>query len=122
MGELSRRTFLGRTAAALIATASSSTLDASSSPGTVHHVEIRSFRFLPSRLVVRPGDSVVFVNRDIAPHTATALDGSWGTGELKLNESASVRVTDGMATEYLCRFHPLMTGEIAIQTRKRADA
>ena len=45
-----------------------------------HHVNIKSFRFDPKVVTVRPGDTIVWHNHDIAPHTATALVGSWDTG------------------------------------------
>jgi len=48
----------------------------------VHDIEIKEFAFNPSILEVRPGDQIRWTNRDISPHTATAEDGSWDTGEL----------------------------------------
>ena len=37
-----------------------------------HVVEIRGMAFHPEVLEVRRGDTVVWINRDIVPHTATA--------------------------------------------------
>ncbi|MEM7443021.1 MAG: plastocyanin/azurin family copper-binding protein [Pseudomonadota bacterium] len=82
-----------------------------------HHVDIHNFTFSPANLRVRPGDTIIWTNRDIAPHTATADDDTWDTGALRQNESASLVVTEDMHSSYYCRFHPMMTAvlEIAVE-------
>jgi len=80
----------------------------------VHDIEIKSFAFNPVTLEVRPGDHIRWTNRDISPHTATAEDGSWDTGELQRRQSAIVEVTRNMSTAYFCAFHPNMRAEIII--------
>lgn len=40
-----------------------------------HVVEIRDFGFHPQSIQVSVGDIIVWTNRDIVPHTATAGDG-----------------------------------------------
>ncbi|EKF18021.1 cupredoxin domain-containing protein [Nitratireductor pacificus] len=81
--------------------------------GHAHHrVEIRGLKFVPDVLTVRPEDTVTFVNRDIAPHTATASDQSWDTGTLARDAEATITVTAGMTQAYFCRFHPMMKGEL----------
>ena len=82
--------------------------------GIVHDIEIKSFAFNPSVLEVRPGDQIRWVNRDISPHTATAEDGSWDTGELRRGQSATLKVTQNMSTAYFCAFHPNMRAEFII--------
>ncbi|HEX8904337.1 MAG TPA: cupredoxin domain-containing protein [Longimicrobiaceae bacterium] len=77
-----------------------------------HTVEIRNFVFTPARVAVREGDEVTFVNHDAVPHTATAADGSWDTGNIPANGSAVVRVKGTGA--YKCTFHPTMTGELTV--------
>lgn len=79
-----------------------------------HLVEIGDFRFKPDRLEAKPGDTVRFVNRDLAPHTATADDGSWTTGELKRGESELIAVTDGMSGSYFCTYHPHMRARLIL--------
>ena len=49
------------------------------SPPRQHIVEIRDFGFHPERTLISPGDTIVWINRDIVPHTVTAGDGSWGS-------------------------------------------
>ena len=79
--------------------------------GHAHHrVEIIGLKFVPDVLTVRAEDTVTFVNRDIAPHTATASDRSWDTGTLARDAEATITVTAGMTPTYFCRFHPMMKG------------
>ncbi len=80
----------------------------------LHTVEITNFQFSPATLQVRVGDWIKWVNLDIVPHTATALDSSWDTGELKPNESAEILVKAKHAEPYLCLFHPNMRATLQV--------
>ena len=73
-----------------------------------HEVEIRAFVFVPAAQAAQPGDTVVFVNRDAVPHTATANDGSWDTGTIPAGGTKAVVVRS--AGPYRCAIHPTMTG------------
>ncbi len=78
-------------------------------------VEIRNLRFVPEELEVAVGDTIRWINQDISPHTATALDGEWDTQELIQGQSHSLVVTQEMAGEYYCLFHPHMRGKIRLR-------
>jgi len=80
----------------------------------VHQVVIEDFAFRPQRLTLRPGDSVEWVNLDIAPHTATAADGGWDSGELAGQASFRRTFPAAGSHAYLCAFHPHMRGEITV--------
>ncbi|HSE96476.1 MAG TPA: cupredoxin family copper-binding protein, partial [Methylomirabilota bacterium] len=82
--------------------------------GVRHRVEIRRVAFTPAHLVVAPGDTVVWVNRDLVPHTLTAEDGSWDSGMLEADQPWELRVTEGMTGHYVCRFHPAMRGHVEV--------
>ena len=79
-----------------------------------HHVTIKDFQFAPASVVVAPGDTVVWVNRDLVPHTITARDGSWDSDGLGQNATWEMHVTNSTAGEYLCRYHPTMHGRLMI--------
>lgn len=79
---------------------------------TVHQVDILNFTFSPAVLAVHPGDEVIWTNKDIVPHTATAEDGGWDTGELGPGESGEILVTEATTGAYFCGFHPAMKAEI----------
>jgi len=81
---------------------------------THHRVAITDFEFVPSVLTVHPGHRVTWANLDIAPHTATARDGSWDTKRLDGNQEHTIEVKAGMATDYYCAFHPMMKAKLRI--------
>ncbi|MGI9485124.1 MAG: cupredoxin domain-containing protein [Geminicoccaceae bacterium] len=83
-------------------------------PKPLHDIEIKAFAFNPPILEVRPGDQIRWTNLDISPHTATAEDGSWDTGELEKGQSRTVDVTETMSAAYLCAFHPSMRAELIV--------
>jgi len=74
-------------------------------------VEITNFEFEPAIIEVEPGDSIVFVNRDIVPHTATANDGSWDTGNIASNESKTIIIHQDMDPDFYCFYHQAMKGK-----------
>lgn len=80
-----------------------------------HLIEIRGFQFQALDSSPKPGDTVTWVNRDLAPHTATAVDQSWSTAELKQGERGSILVTADMQAAYFCRYHPAMQGRLQLR-------
>ncbi|WP_299145110.1 plastocyanin/azurin family copper-binding protein [uncultured Tateyamaria sp.] len=112
MGPLkTRRAVL--TGAAAAAAASSAGIAYAANPVT-HVVRITSFVFVPERIEVQVGDTIRWVNDDLAPHTATADAFGWDTGEIGNSQAAEIVVTQNMETTYFCVFHPHMTGQIVI--------
>lgn len=77
-----------------------------------HAVAIQGMKFVPANIVVAAGDTITFTNRDSAPHTATANDGSFDTGRLGRGESATVRIGSGGTFDYICLLHPMMKGRV----------
>src|SRR5262249_51523265 len=57
-----------------------------------HRVTIKGLHFAPADVVVGPGDTVVWVNRDLVSHTVTAQDGSWDSQGLTENATWEMRV------------------------------
>lgn len=80
-------------------------------------VEIIRFEYVAQETFdLQPGDTVVFINRDFAPHTATATDESWDSGELKKDERWEIIVTEGMTLDYFCRYHVTMTATLPTES------
>ena len=79
-----------------------------------HVVEIKNFKFVSADLTIRQGDTVVWVNRDIAPHTATKESLTWDTGNLTKDQSGEVTFSSPGTASYLCQYHPNMRGEITV--------
>lgn len=77
-----------------------------------HNIDIASFEFSVAELNVEVGDTITWTNKDGAPHTATALDGSWTTQTLKKGESETITVIAGMGLEYRCNIHRNMKAKL----------
>ena len=82
-----------------------------------HTIEIKDFTFQPSSLEVNVGDTVVWINRDYAPHTATATDDSWDTGNLEFKKKAKIKISETTRADYYCRYHPNMKATLIIQNQ-----
>ena len=77
-----------------------------------HMVQIKDFAFAPEVLQVAPGDTVVFMNLDSAPHTATAENGGFDTGRISPGDEKTVQIPGEGEFVYLCKFHPSMQGAV----------
>jgi len=84
-------------------------------PAREHVVEIRNFEFEPAQLVVNPGDTVVWINRDVVPHTASSSSASWDSSRLREAESWYLVVRERGQQSYYCRFHPGMKGSFLVE-------
>lgn len=60
------------------------------------------------------GTTVVITNTDGTAHTWTAVDGSFGSGELGEGDSFEFTFDEPGVYEYRCNFHPTMTGTITV--------
>ena len=80
-----------------------------------HTIEIRRFLFTPARLELAEGDTVVWVNHDIVPHTATSREGGWDSGSIDVEQSRRTVATQPGTQPYLCTFHPVMKGELVVR-------
>ena len=78
-----------------------------------HVVHIRGFQFAPKEFMVAPGDSVVWVNDDAVPHTATADSGSWRSPELPAGGSWGTRIRSPGVFEYHCGAHRVMRASLS---------
>jgi plastocyanin len=83
--------------------------------GARHTVTIEGVQFNPAELLVHPGDRIVWVNKDLLPHTATAAGKLFDSGSIAANASWSYTVTQKGEIEYSCTFHPTMKGKIRVQ-------
>jgi len=83
----------------------------------IHTVEIRQFQFSPKELEVSPGDKIVWVNFDLVPHTVTANDESWDSQLINSNAKWEMVVQEETFTDYYCRFHTTMKGQLKIDKK-----
>lgn len=74
---------------------------------------IEGFSFGPP-LEVPVGTTVRVINTDSAPHTWTATDGSFDSGNLSAGDEFTHTFDEPGEYEYSCAFHPSMTGTITV--------
>ena len=72
-----------------------------------HAVTIDAASFSPAELTVRAGDTVVWVNKDILAHTATAKDGSFDSKVIQPGKSWRFVIKRKGDVAYTCAFHPM---------------
>jgi plastocyanin len=75
-------------------------------------VEISGMAFHPAQVDAAAGDTIVWVNHDMVPHTATAA-GSFDTGSIAAGDSA--RTVAAHNDTFACTFHPTMTGALNVR-------
>ena len=91
-------------------------------PPRRHVVEIRGMAFHPAVLTVAPGDTVVWINRDVVPHSATTAGGGgprWDTGELQQGQDGRYVPHRAGEAPYVCTLHPTMQGKLIIQGEEK---
>ena len=70
--------------------------------------------YLPNPSTVTANSKVTWNNKDIAPHTATATDGSFDTGIMNVGSSGSAIVRAQGTVPYHCTIHPWMNGMLQV--------
>jgi plastocyanin len=82
-----------------------------------HIVLIEGMKFTPTELRAGPGDRVVFQNKDLLPHTATAKEPkAFDSGLIKAGDSWTLQLARSAQTiRYVCLYHPTMEGQIIVK-------
>ncbi len=81
-----------------------------------HVVSIENMKFSPDVVFVRAGDIVVFKNRDLVPHTATAkADKAFDSGMLQHGSEWRFTPEHEGTIRYACAFHPMMEGAVIVK-------
>jgi plastocyanin len=78
-------------------------------------VSIVDFSFRPRSVTVNVGDTVTWTNNGDQPHTATADDGSFDTGNLRSGASGSHTFNSPGTFSYICKPHPFMKGTVEVR-------
>jgi plastocyanin len=77
-------------------------------------VEIEDFAYRPDPVTIEEGGKVIWKNRDSAPHTATAADGSFDTGTIEEDKLKSETFKEPGTYAYVCSIHPQMHGTVEV--------
>ena len=79
-----------------------------------HTVEIVGMKFNPAEILVKKGDKIVFVNKDMVAHNATEKSKkTWKSPEIAPGKSWSMTASE--SAEYYCTLHPVMKGKITVK-------
>ena len=91
------------------------TVGAATAAPRVHTVLIEGMRYQPEGVTVAPGDTVVWVNRDMVPHTATSASGRFDSNEIAPGKSWTYTVRAAGEFAYICTYHPLMKAVLRVR-------
>jgi len=80
-----------------------------------HTVTMENMRFQPEALTVARGDTIVWVNKDLVPHTATSEAGGFDSQMIPAGESWSYTVRTKGEFAYLCTYHPAMKAMLRVR-------
>ena len=85
------------------------------SPGS--GAQTTSRYYVPStiRVVIGVNNTVTWVNNDDAPHTVTANNGAFNSGNLNAGQSWSFTFTTPGTYAYYCSYHPWMKGTVIVE-------
>jgi len=76
-------------------------------------VEMKDMKFVPDSLVVKQGDEVIFVNRDIVGHCVTEAGKAWTSGTITGGEDWMLVAKK--SASYYCAIHMVMKGKIIVR-------
>jgi len=83
-------------------------------PPALHVVTIKKIAFDPGLVTAAPGDTIMWQNEDLVPHTVTARTGGWGSGNLPPDSTWRWIVTGTDSAAYFCSYHTTMHGVVRI--------
>ncbi|HEX3465779.1 MAG TPA: cupredoxin family copper-binding protein [Candidatus Elarobacter sp.] len=84
----------------------------SPAPAVVH---IKNFAYVPDTVTIRPGQSVRFIEDDETPHTVTASDNAFDSGNLDKGKSWTHVFAKEGTYAYYCAYHTYMKGNVVVK-------
>ncbi len=85
--------------------------------GAGSNTTIRGYSPDPIMVMVGTNGTVTWMNDDNAPHTVTADDGSFASGNIAPGASFSYTFTASGTYKYHCVYHPWMTGTVVVKSK-----
>lgn len=80
-----------------------------------HTVSMSAFQYSPVVLHASVGDTVVWENRDIVPHTADADSGAWKSGDIPAKGKRMTVVRRKGEQPFTCLYHSNMKGKLVVK-------
>jgi plastocyanin len=86
-----------------------------SKPDAAVTVVIEDMKFSPAEIRVKKGESILWVNKDLVPHTVTAKDGSFDSNMIAPGKSWRYSPEKSGMQPYKCIYHPTMIGTVVVR-------
>ena len=83
-------------------------------PSPVSIIHIKNFAYVPDTVTIPAGSTVRFVEDDDTPHTVTATDHSFDSGNLNQKETWKYTFAKEGTYKYFCAYHPYMKGTVVV--------
>jgi plastocyanin len=80
-----------------------------------HTVIMEGMAFSPEAITVAAGDTIVWINKDLVPHTATSSVAGFDSKIVEANKSWRYKAERTGDFDYLCSFHPTMTAKLLVR-------
>lgn len=80
----------------------------------VHTVVVEGMKFQPESLTVQSGDTVIWANKDLFPHTATSK-GHFDSQVIDAAKSWEFKASVRGEFAYVCAYHPTMTAMLRVE-------
>jgi plastocyanin len=84
-------------------------------PSPVSNIHIKNFAFVPASVTIPAGSTVRFIQDDETPHTVTAVDKSFDSGNLDQKATWKHTFTTAGTYTYSCAYHPYMKGTVIVK-------
>ncbi len=97
-----------------VPTSDSTTIVPEKSGPELYTVEIKDMKFQPERIKVKPGDTIIWINRDIVTHCVTEENTkAWTSANIAAG--ASWKMVVKSKADYFCAIHQVMKGKIIVE-------
>src|SRR3954451_14247544 len=80
-----------------------------------HAGGIEGMKSAPEPVEVAAGDTVVWTNKDIVPHSVTAAEAKVESGDLQTGKRFKLVARNKGEMNYICRLHPVMKGVVVVK-------
>jgi plastocyanin len=80
-----------------------------------HTVYMEGMGFRPQEITINAGDTIVWVNRDFVPHSATSAGAGFDSKAIDAYKSWRATIERPGDFEYVCTFHPTMTATLRVR-------
>jgi plastocyanin len=81
----------------------------------VVRLTISNFAFSPANVVVSPGTTLIWTNKDSDPHTVDSTKNIWSSDALDTGNRFSRVFSKSGTFTYYCSIHPFMHGTVTVK-------